>query len=177
MIVITADHGDEQWESGRVGHGGSLAESLVRVPLAIYYPPLFPAGTVDEGVDTIDILPTLLDAVGLGAPEDAQGESLIPLAQGVGRGYPRPSIASQYENWHAMRLAGWKIKAGGDKMFLYDVANDPYEKTDLQDKRPIERRFVTDAFATFLVHQSKWKKTRWGVASNHSPQFAADLER
>jgi arylsulfatase len=177
MIVITADHGDEQWEAGRVGHGGSLAESLIRVPLVVYHPPLFPAGAVEEGVDTIDILPTLLDAMGLGAPVDAQGQSLVPLAQGVGRGYPRPSIASQYETWHAMRLAGWKIKAGGDKVKLYNVAADPYEKTELQDSRPIERRFVTDAFSTFLVHQEKWKKSRWGVASNHAPQLAADLDR
>lgn len=176
MLVITADHGDEQWESGRVGHGGSLAESLIRVPLIIYYPPLFPAGTILEGADTIDILPTLLDAMGMQAPVEAQGESLIPLAQGVGRGYPRPSFASQYEDWHAMRLANWKIKAGGTSVKLYDVETDPYEQKDLASERPIERRFVTDAMSTFLVHQLQWKKSRWGVASNHLPQLAADLE-
>src|SRR5262249_27952067 len=100
-----------------------------------------------------------------------------PLANGIGRGYPRPSISSQYENWHAMRLGDWKLKAGGDQAKLFDVKHDYYEKTDLVEKRPIERRFVTDAFATFLVYQSKWKKSRWGVASNESAQFAADLEK
>jgi arylsulfatase A-like enzyme len=178
MLVITADHGDEQWEDGRVGHGGSLRESLVRVPLVIHYPPLFPPGIVEEGVDTIDILPTLLDAMGKPAPPEAQGESLIPLAQGVGRGYPRPSIASQYEFAHAMRLAGWKVRVAGSGVpLLYHVDDDPYEKKDLAAERPLERRLLTDALSTFLVYQRNWKKGRWGVASNHAAALPADLEK
>jgi len=57
------------------------------------------------------------------------------------------------------------------------VDSDPYEKADLADSKPIERRFVTDALSTFLVNQKEWKKKRWGVASNASPQFASDLEK
>lgn len=178
MVVITADHGDEQWEDGRVGHGASLRETLIRVPLAIHYPKLFPAGTVFEGADTIDILPTILDAIGQPIPEDAQGESLIPIAQGVGRGYPRPSIGSQYEFAHAMRLADWKVRVGGSGIpLLFHVEEDPLEKTDLADKRPVERRFLTDVFSTFLVNQRNWKKTKWGVPSNLKPGFTADLEK
>ena len=178
MVIITADHGDEQWEDGRVGHGGSLKESLIRVPLAIYYPPLFPGGMVEEGVETIDIVPTIADALGQPVIADAQGESLIPLAQGVGRGYPRPSIASQYEFAHAMRLAGWKARVAGTGVpSVFHVAEDPYEKKDLATERPLERRFLTDALSTFLVYQKNWKKARWGVASNASRAFADDLEK
>jgi len=178
MVVVTADHGDEQWEDGRVGHGGSIRESLVRVPLLFYYPPLFPGGIVEEGAETIDILPTLLDAAGKPTPETAQGESLIPLAQGVGRGYPRPSIASQYEGAHAMRLGGWKARVATSGVpTLYRIDEDPYEKKDLAETRPLERRFLTDALSTFLVYQKDWKKTKWGVASNMSPAMADELER
>src|SRR3990172_7828709 len=129
MLVITADHGDEQWEDGRVGHGGSLRESLIPVPLVIPSPPLFPAGLVEEGVEVIDILPTLLDAMGLAAPENAQGASLLPLAQGVGRGYPTPAIASQYEFAWAMRLArreGRVAGSGGPPPYHLDAA--PHEE-------------------------------------------------
>src|SRR5262249_10899832 len=118
-----------------------------------------------------------VDAMGGTPSPDWQGESLIPLAQGVGRGYPRPSFVSMYEDSHAMRLGGWKIIArtgGGVK--LYQVAKDPLEREDLVDSRPIERRFVTDAMSTFLIYQKQWKKTRWGVASNASAHFADDLE-
>ena len=44
MIIFTADHGEELWDHGRIGHGQSLREELVHVPLLISYPPLFPAG-------------------------------------------------------------------------------------------------------------------------------------
>lgn len=179
MIVITADHGEEFWEDGRIGHGGSLREVLVHVPLLIYYPPLFPKGTaVEEGVDTIDILPTLLDAMGLPPNAEIQGESLIGLAQGVGRGYPRPSWGSQYEDAHAMRLGAWKIyvRSNGEPR-VFDVANDTLEKNDLAGTRPYEQRFLTDAMSTFQIHQKNWKKRVWGVASNHSPQFADDVDK
>ena len=65
MIIITADHGDEQWEDGRVGHGGSERETLLHVPLLIHYPPMFPATKVTEGTEGIDIVPTLADALGV----------------------------------------------------------------------------------------------------------------
>jgi arylsulfatase A-like enzyme len=149
------------------------------VPLLAYYPPLFPPGTVvSEGAETIDILPTLIDALGGKIPADLQGESLIPLAQGVGRGYPRPSVSSQYEDAHAMRLGDWKLverSSGG--VHLYDCLKDHLEKNDLAAARPIESRFVTDALSTFLIYQKEWKKRRWGVASNHSAQLADDLEK
>jgi hypothetical protein len=42
MVILSADHGDELWDHGKVGHGQSLREELVHTPLGIYYPPLFP---------------------------------------------------------------------------------------------------------------------------------------
>jgi arylsulfatase A-like enzyme len=177
MIVVTADHGDELWEDGRVGHGGSLRDSLIHVPLLIHYPPLFPAGVVDDGVEGVDILPTLLDAIGFRPPEEAQGASLLPLAAGVARGYPRPAIASQFESAHAMRLGRWKLRVTGNGVpTVYDLVDDPGERRDLAGSRPVERRWLTDVLSTFLVYQKLWKKTRWGVPSNALPAFAEDLE-
>jgi arylsulfatase A-like enzyme len=133
---------------------------------------------VEEGVETIDLLPTILDALGQRAPPDAQGESLIPLAQGEGEGYPRPAISSQYELAHTMRLGAWKLWVGGSgEVRLYDAEHDAGETHELSTTRPIERRFVTDALSLWMAYQSRWKKARWGVASNHLPQLAADLEQ
>lgn len=178
MIILTADHGEEMYEHGRIGHGQSLREELVRVPLVIYYPPLFPAGrVVEEGVDTVDILPTIADALGQPIPKDVQGESLVPLAQGVGVGYPRPSIGSQYELAHTMRLGKYKLWIGGSgDLRLHDAAKDAAENNDLINSHPIERRFVTDAMGMWMAYQTRWKKTRWGVASNMKPEAANDLE-
>jgi arylsulfatase A-like enzyme len=178
LLVVTADHGDELWEDGRVGHGGSLHETLVHVPLLAVYPPAFPPGTVAEEVELVDVLPTLVDALGLSAPEDAQGASLVPLAQGVGRGYPRGAVASQFESAFALRLFGWKARVGASGVpALYHLDDDPLERKDLAAARPLERRFVTDVLSTFLLHQKEWRKSRWGAVANVSSQMADDLER
>ena len=179
MIVVTADHGDELWEDGRVGHGGSLAETLVHVPLVIVYPPLFPArSVVTEEVELVDLLPTLLDAEGMAPLDGAQGASLVPLAQGQGRGYPRGAVATQFETAHALRLFGWKAwlgSSGAPKIF--HIADDPGEKTDLAGARPLERRFLTDILFMHLAHRKEWRKSRWGAVANVSARMADDLER
>ena len=177
MVIVTADHGEELWDHGRIGHGQSLREELVHVPLLIHYPPLFPARAVEEGVEIIDLLPTIADVLGVKIPAAVQGESLLPLAQGLGAGYARPAIGSQYELAHSMRLSHYKLWVGGsgDTRF-FDVANDAAEAHELSTERPIERRFVTDALSLWMAYQSRWKKSRWGVASNQTSQFASDLE-
>ncbi len=178
MIIVTADHGDEQWEDGRVGHGASLRESLVHVPLLIVYPPLFPAGVVAEGTDTLDIVPTLADALGLSPPDGAQGRSLIALAQGVGRGYPSCSIASMYENSWAMRCGDWKARvAGSGTPLVFNLVDDYYEKKDLAAEKMYERRLLTDALSTFLVYQKEWKKRDYGLANNMTAKAAEAFDR
>ncbi len=176
MVVITADHGDEQWEAGRVGHGGSLRESLVHVPLIVHYPPMFPAGKVVEGTEVIDIVPTLADVMGVDADAAWQGSSLLPLAHGVGRGYPRMAMASQYEGAHAARLGPWKIRAsGGNTPAVYNLVEDPAESKDRIGDAPYAHRFVADALWMLRTYNAEWKKSRWGNAANVTAQFAADM--
>jgi arylsulfatase A-like enzyme len=178
MIIFTADHGEEFWDHGKIGHGQSLRHELVQVPLLISYPPLFPAGkVVNEGVEIIDLLPTIADALGGKIPPEVQGESLIGLAQGEGAGYPRPAIASQYELAHSMRLGRWKLWVGGSgDVRLFDAQVDAMEAKELSAERPLEKRFVADAMGVWMAYQTQWKKARWGVASNHKAELARDLE-
>src|SRR5262249_29087395 len=178
MLVVAADHGDELWENGGVGHGGSLAEPWVPVPLLVVYPPVFPpGGVVSEEVELVDVLPTLLDVLGAAAPEAVQGASLVPLAQGVGRGYPRGAVSSQFETAHALRLFGWKAYADSSGVRIYHAAADPFERADLARTRPLERRYLTDVLGMYLAHRKEWRKTRWGAVANVSPAMASDLEK
>jgi arylsulfatase A-like enzyme len=172
LIVVTSDHGEELWEDGRCGHGGSLRETLVRVPLVIAYPPLFPEGAVvDEGVDGVDVLPTIADALGLVPLDQFQGASLRPLAHGIGRGYPRASYASQYEYAHAMRIGSWKLRLGR-AVELHDLASDPDERRSVHRDHPIAHRFVGDPMALFLEHRAVWNKRTWGSPNNMTPDAA-----
>lgn len=178
MLVITADHGDEQWEDGRVGHGGSERDTLLHVPLLIHYPPLFPAVKVSEGVEAIDILPTIADALGVAQDPEWQGMSLVPVANGQGAGYPWMSSSSQYENSHAGRIGHWKAKLmGTGQPHVYDLAKDPDERNDLYGKASAEigTRTVLDPLWTLRQWNVEWKKAQWGNASDVSSRFASDL--
>ena len=178
MLIVTADHGEELWEVGRCGHGGSLRETLTRVPLLIHYPPMFPGRVVMEGAEGVDILPTVMDVLERPVFDAAQGHSLVPLAQGVTGGYPMPSYASQYEYAHAMRLANWKLRVGRPGgIELYDLVADPEEMTDVHADRPLARRFMADALYLFLAHRHRWKKRDFGVPSNMTGVAACELER
>jgi arylsulfatase A-like enzyme len=178
MIVVTADHGEEQFEESRCGHGASLRETLVHVPLLIHYPARFPAGTiVEEGADGVDVLPTILDALDATPLDAAQGATLRPLAHGAGKGWARPSYASQYEYAHTMRLGKYKARVGKTGIpIVLDLAEDPDERKDLARVRPVERRLLTDHLALFLSLRLRWKKTGWGVVSNMSPVAAAEID-
>ena len=178
MIVITADHGEELWDFGRIGHGHSLRNPVVDVPFIINYPPLFGSGVrVREGVDTLAVMPTILDAIGAPIPPDVQGDSLLGLAQGVGAGYPRPSMATQYEFAHTIRVEDYKLWVGGKGVpRVYDLGTKAGEKKDISRGKPVLTRWLTDCLSTFLIYQPRWRKTRWGVASNHLPDMATDLE-
>lgn len=178
LLVITADHGEELFEDGRCGHGASLRDSLLRVPLLVHDPARFPGGTiVDEGAECVDLMPTILTALGKPVPEAAQGAALEPLAQGIGRGWARPSYASQYEWIHAMRIGRWKARVGPSGVPLIDdVVADPDEHRSLGDVRPIERRMLTDNLGLFLALRKQWKKASWGVTTSVTPAGAAALD-
>jgi arylsulfatase A-like enzyme len=178
MLIITADHGEELFEDQRCGHGGSLRDSLTRVPLLIHDPARFPGDVlVDEGAEGVDIMSTVLDAIGTTQPAGPQGAPLAPLAQGVGRGWPRPSYASQYEYAHAMRIGRWKIRVGPRGVPLVgDMVADPGETRDAAPSHPVERRRLTDSLGLFLAIRTQWQKAAWGVVTNVTAAGARALD-
>ena len=86
LVIVTSDHGEEFGEHGKVGwHSHSLYDELLRVPLLLKLPDSRHAGTsVEQQVRGLDILPTLLELVGVEIPEQARGRSLLGLLTGGG---------------------------------------------------------------------------------------------
>jgi arylsulfatase A-like enzyme len=87
IIIVTADHGEELFEHGFIGHASTslnakLYDEIIRIPLLFWWPKNLQQGTVDELVQQIDIMPTILDILGLPVPEGLQGVSLLPLIEG-----------------------------------------------------------------------------------------------
>lgn len=78
LVIVHSDHGQNLGEFGVVGHGLRIDEATVRVPMILRYPSRIPANLRRVDVaHNIDILPTVLDLVGLPA-ENPVGRSLLP---------------------------------------------------------------------------------------------------
>lgn len=176
MLVITADHGDELWEDGRVGHQYGQNETLVHVPLLIRYPPLFPAARIAHASEGIDLLPTFAEALGQPADPEWQGVSLVGVANS-GDVYPGLASASEFELHHGGRVGRWKLVLDGLKApTLYQITDDPYEKKDLFGAAGglVGGRLVLDAMLLLRAQHAAWTKARWGNPANVGPEFAAD---
>jgi len=80
QFAFISDHGEEFIEHGYMFHGQTVYGELAGVPLMLYRPGVIPEGVeIAETVRSIDLMPTLLDLSGLAAPENTQGQSLVPL--------------------------------------------------------------------------------------------------
>ena len=156
LIVFMSDHGEEFLEHDRMFHGQTVYGELTQVPLVMRWPGAIPAGVVvDENVQLIDIMPTLLDLSGLPHPEGLQGRSLLPFVAGgnstnaawatrpsfsekaptTGAAAPPPAATESY----AVIDGDWllihnRARDDGTAEFeLYDVAADPLNQTNLAD--------------------------------------------
>ena len=83
VVVVTADHGENLGDGGRYDHVFALNDALLHVPLAIRYPPAFPAGARVGGLcQLVDVPPTLLELAHLvpAGPlaEESAGRTLLP---------------------------------------------------------------------------------------------------
>lgn len=79
-VVVTADHGEEFNEHHGMGHGTTLFEEVVRVPLVIALPDQTPS-VAAHLVSLMDVLPTLLEVAQAPLPEGLGGRSLMPIVR------------------------------------------------------------------------------------------------
>jgi arylsulfatase A-like enzyme len=87
LMVWSADHGEEFWEHGRLFHGQSVYGELNQVPMVYRWPngPDIRKGVmIDQQVQNLDIMPTILELAGVQGPSSMQGKSLVPLLNGSG---------------------------------------------------------------------------------------------
>jgi len=111
------------------------------VPLLIKLPRNERAGTrVAATVETVDYLPTVLDAAGAPQPSRLQGHSLLPLLRGEAARAQQPSFGRDKldRQCFTLRLGQWTLihhrDTGGSE--LYDRLDDPGEQTDVADREP-----------------------------------------
>ena len=179
MIIVTGDHGDEFWEHGSCGHGHSLHQELVRVPLIVRYPGVFPAGkVVESGADGVDLLPTLGRLIGHPMPESVQGMDLLPYVGAEGAVYPAATIASQGRGRYALQVGPAKAIMGSPySVRIYDTARDPAERKNQMGQRAILTLTALDPLSLFVSRVKRWNKQAWGPANNLRPEFGSAAAR
>jgi arylsulfatase A-like enzyme/Tfp pilus assembly protein PilF len=146
LVVLTSDHGESLGEHGEMTHGLFAYEGTLRVPLILYQPRLFKPQAIAAPVRHVDILPTILDAVGAPVPPKLDGRTLVPIASGAA-GQP---TATYFESLSASINRGWAPLYGVSRDSLkyidlpipelYDLAADPAEAHDLAPSRPADVR-------------------------------------
>ena len=164
MVVITNDHGEELRDHGRLGHGHSLYDELVRAPMLIRFPALFkPGQRVREPVENVDLYPTILEALGLEPVSDIDGVSMLPLLEGRPPAAPNYAISEFLSAYRSVRVGRWKMIAGqnGERR-LFDLEGDPGEQVDQARRAPIARRMCEQHLAEFLASPAKTARFREG---------------
>ena len=140
LVIFVSDHGEGLGDHNHLGHISQLYDSLLHVALIMAYPGHLPeGGVVDEPVALVDVLPTVIDLMGLESPPRTNGVNLAPLIAG-GRIEPRSIVAETYRpeaysEKRALVRDGYKyIHSWTDDLEweeLYDLSSDPGELRDL----------------------------------------------
>jgi arylsulfatase A-like enzyme/Tfp pilus assembly protein PilF len=162
LVVVTGDHGEALGDHGEESHGLFAYESTLRVPLIITELGARSRGRREPGEVSpvaarhVDILPTILDAVGQPVAPDLPGRTLLPSEERRRRSSPR---ASYFEAMAAMLNRGWAPLTGvlsdHDKFIelpipeRYDLASDPGEHTNLAGRTPDRDRALAASLRAF----------------------------
>ena len=90
-VIITSDHGFYFGEHGYIGkellrgqfyQNIPLFPEVIRIPLLVYFPGCRGGSRVNALVQSVDLMPTVLDLMGVARPKPVQSESLVPLLTG-----------------------------------------------------------------------------------------------
>jgi arylsulfatase A-like enzyme len=177
VVVVVGIHGEEFLEHGGAGHGHSLYEESIRVPLAIRAPALLAPGRVEVPVDLLDLAPTLTDLLGVDYDPRWQGESMVPLLDDP---QPPPRLIVTYvgDGSRAAIIGKYKFilgpGRGRESQHFYDLGADPGELEDRIAVGGVALRILRTAVAWELPEQPGWKRARWGTGANLAPAFALD---
>lgn len=162
VVIVSADHGEELFEHGFIGHNEQLYQETTWIPLVMRFPKgAGPAGArVNALVDLLDVAPTIGDVFAVpgqwGAGQAFQGRSLLPVALGAPG---KPATVSR----SIMKRPSYALTDGRFKLIydirrdaheLFDLARDPGELDDLGQRDPLRLAAFREALYRFILDRA-----------------------
>lgn len=138
IVCLTADHGEEFWDHGKWGHGHSLYNEVIRVPLLLSALDV-PIQRIHTPISHIDLIPTLAALAKTGADPNWQGQNLAPRLRDRATPPERPAFAratnmlNPSEPLEMVVHGDYKLIRGRETnhIELYHLKEDPHEQEDL----------------------------------------------
>jgi arylsulfatase A-like enzyme len=141
LLIITSDHGEAFDERNLLGHGSSVYQDQIHVPLIIKYPKVRSKRFVNEPVSLVDLMPTILDLLGYQVPGGVQGQSLLRLETSsrrvvISESFSMGEVVNLHPRFHRVERAIFLdplkfISSTNGKRELYDLSKDPHEQKNL----------------------------------------------
>ncbi|MFQ6082760.1 MAG: sulfatase [Methanosarcinales archaeon] len=167
IIIITSDHGELLGEKGLLGHAIALYENEIKIPMMIRYPKMFPQNyVVEDLIQTVDIVPTILETLNIKIPDGIHGKSLLSVLKETDEIKKRRFAFSLQFSYRSIRDKNWKyfrnLENGIEE--LYNIKNDPNELNDIAgDKQDI----LSQLSKTLNVYIQKYEEGQLKSTSNN----------
>ncbi len=135
LVIFWSDHGDMLGDHKRLGKS-VFYESSIRVPLIIRWPGRIDSGKSDALVETVDVSPTILEAVGASPSERCLGRSLWPIMRDPAEAHRKAVLSEVYFHDRRrlmIRTRDYKyaMTDAGEGYLLHDLDEDPAERENL----------------------------------------------
>ncbi len=167
MIILLSDHGESLGERGFVGHN-QLYNVQLRIPLIFRIPGVAPQ-RLSTPLESLDVIPTIFDVLGLDRPFPFQGQSILPLLKKT-KEAGRFRIAEK-KVIYSVQKGKWKaiFTRRHDEAWLYDMEADPEEKTDVSE-------YHSEIVKEFRKAYDKMQKDNQEISAKFLPRDATRPE-
>lgn len=131
------------------GEKNQFYEGGIHVPFVVQWKNNFPKNTIyDKPVSSLDIMPTIMRAVGLTIDKNwnIDGMDMTSVVRGENGDHLHTELFWKQGKHFAARNKEWKIVKMGDEIELFNLIIDPYETTDLSEKNPEEKVKLLSAY-------------------------------
>jgi len=171
IIVVFSGGGDEYFDHGFLGHGATLYDEVLHVPLFMKFPGQDTERVIPDQVRLFDVFPTLFDLLGLSFHHPVDGVSLQPLLNGESMQLPAMAETRfrSFTHQYALRTADGHYKfiyteAPAKRVELYDLSNDSHEQHNIASQQPRITYDLEQGLFT-IVRQAQIHAKAFGIST------------